>query len=704
MALISFSWIKSCVPTMDVKQEYFETFLLSCGLSVALLIPIVIGAGKVTVPMVFIVCAISLTSIMLGSDISARVKLPLIDGFNSAFSIVVGYSALSLLHLVVTVVTYTSAQQAIIIDVFVLILLHIALTIKTERYINHFDYPLIIKSLIIDISVLMMISLFTSLWVHETIVSERYAYDSGVFHAWVDFFLHASEVTYLRDYSSFGHQSLYLSDYTQPLYHHASYALAAVFSFVSGETSLASATFFWLPAGIILFGYAVYGFACTLAGKFAGYVSVLAMFALPDGSMYSVKNGFFGFHWLLQISPSSGYALALIFIALSLYVIECERLKTGTWYLIATIVVLTSAFRVHIAILSIIMFAMLGILSWKPSKALNSIVILLIFSLLGACLIYLLEGIAFAPHFITGKIRTSELFDIVHSHAPSTYFETYKRWTKDTNVVARISIGFCLLLYSSLGIILPLMFLVAGLSIRSRYLWKINSIPFILLLAYFVLINVMPSPDYIGKTEYLHRPFLLVYAVSLSMLTVWLIDLCKRYSSMYYKYIQSIYFIVFSFVGSTIIIWNLSINIQQSSLSWGVILANTPVSKDIFNATHYIKTNSMPGERVFSSDKDPLAIVVALTERQAFLSREDLFKNMQNDAGVIYASNSSKTISLGDLENYDQLINFSKQSKVRWYLAMNSQTIYTKQHFLENIAYQSGNIIVFDLKNTFLQK
>ena len=697
MASISFSWIKSYVPTMDMRQEYCGTFLLGCGLSVALLIPIVIGAGKVTVPMVFIICAISITSIILGTDISAMVKLRPVNGFNSAFRIIVGFSALSLLHLVITVVTYTSGQQAIIIDIFVIAILHFYLQKGHKERVNYIDCNSTGRLLIIDLSVLLMISVFTTLWVHETIVSERYAYDSGLFHAWVDFFLHASEITYLRDYSSFGHQSLYLSGYAQPLYHRASYALPAIFSFVSGQSSLASATFFWLPVGIILFGYGVYGFGCTLAGRFAGYASMLAVFTLPDGSMYGVRNGFFGFHWLLQISPSSGYALAIIFIALGLYVIECRRFKPVPWYLIGVLMLITTAFRVHLAILSIIMFVMLGLLTWRPTKASHSVVILFVCSVLGFILIYILEGIPFAPHFITGKVRTSELFSLVHSHAPPEYFETDKRLTENSNQITIIIIGYLLLLYSSLGVILPLMFIVAGLSTRFNSGWRINYVPFILIVSYFIMINVMPSPDYFGKTEYLHRPFLLVYSVSLSMLTVWILDLCNIYISIPCKYIQSNYFIIITTIFSIIIIWKLSNNIQQSNLPWGLNLANTPISKGIFNAARYIRIHSLPGERVFSSDEDPLAIVVALTERQAFLSRKDSYQNMQNDAGAIYAQNSSIALPLKNLESLDQLINFGKLSKSRWYLTRINEITHLNQYIQNNIVYRSGDIIVFDL-------
>jgi hypothetical protein len=211
------------------------------------------------------------------------------------------------------------------------------------------------------------------------------------------------------------------------------------------------------------------------------------------------------------------------------------------------------------------------------------------------------------------------------------------------------------------------------------------------------MINVMPSPDYFGKTEYLHRPFMLVYSVSLSMLTVWILELCNIYLGIPCKYIQSNYFVIITSIFSIIIIWKLSNNIQQSNLPWGITLANTPISKGIFNAARYIRIHSLPGERVFSSDEDPLAIVVALTERQAFLSRKDSYQNMQNDAGAIYAQNSSIALPLKNLESLDQLLNFGKSSKSRWYLSRMNEITHLNQSFQNNIVYRSGDIIVFDL-------
>jgi hypothetical protein len=116
----------------------------------------------------------------------------------------------------------------------------------------------------IDVCVFLMCGALVALWGRETISSIPNAEATGVFRAWQDYFLHASEITYLRDYPAFGRHAQYLAGAPQPLYHRASYAMSALFSAVGGMPSLETATTFWMPAGLLLCMLATYALGCAL--------------------------------------------------------------------------------------------------------------------------------------------------------------------------------------------------------------------------------------------------------------------------------------------------------------------------------------------------------------------------------------------------------------------------------------------------------
>ena len=76
---------------------------------------------------------------------------------------------------------------------------------------------------------------------------------------------------------------------------------------------LETATTFWTPTGLLLCVLATYAYGCALGGGLAGLAAVTAVFLFPDPSTYALKNRFLSFSWLMQVSPGSGYALALTF-------------------------------------------------------------------------------------------------------------------------------------------------------------------------------------------------------------------------------------------------------------------------------------------------------------------------------------------------------------------------------------------------------
>ena len=684
---------------MNWQHNIREILLLAGGVSLALIIPVAIGAGELTWRMALAIVAISSASIVLGRDVFAILRLPSISGFDTAATLVIGFATLSLLHLTVTVVFSLSALQASGIDLLAITVFHFAppkWQPAGSAQLNP-EGRIVFTPLVIDMLALLLISVLVTLWVREAIVSVRMAEVTGQFRAWLDFFLHAAEVTYLRDYSTLGGHSLYLADAAQPLYHRASYAMASVFSLLGGQPSLATATYFWMPVGIILFGFGVYGFACALDGKLAGYASVLAMFMLPDASMYGLRNGFLGFHWLMQISPGSGYAIAIILIALGVYVRRGEKNWLAPSLTITSLLAMAAAFRMHIAILATFMFALLALLSWRPAQRRHTVMAVVFILAIGIAVVFLFEQIALAPHFLSGKFQAGTFFDTVLSFGPSDWL--YKHWTANTGMAWHLAVGYALLLLASLGVIFPLIIAVTILLGRSSHGQPtVHMIPVVLLVVYFALIIVMPTPVHGDVTDFGHRPFLLVYAILLTMLVSWAVIFVREHTLL----IKNKNFVCISLLAVAMVgvagIWQSGINIQQSSLSWGASYAIVPVSTDMINSTQYIRNHALSGDHVLSSDEDPLAIVVALTEKPAYLSRKDLFSMIGGSIGEVFTKNSLMHRQLGNISSYAELVEFGRSNKVDWYLLRLNDMPNWPKALLDRHAFQSGDILAFDLR------
>jgi hypothetical protein len=687
---------------MNLNRRSIEIFLLGCGLAVAILIPVAIGAGEITWPMALAVYAISTASVFFGRDLADWLVIPYADGFGTSFAVVIGFSALSLLHLFATVALNLSAGQALIVDVLSLCVFHFASSAGRQSYpdkIRSRD-QLIAKPFVIDMSVLLLVSGLTTLWVREAIVAVRAAQETGVFRAWIDFFIHASEIIYLRDFPAFFRHSLFLADLPQDVYHRASYALPAVFSFLSGQTSLATATFFWMPAGIILFGFAVYGFGCVLGGRAAGIASVLAIFMLPDASMYGLRNSLFGFHWLLQIAPGSGYAIAIVLIALGVYALRGDKIRFGYMFISAVLIVMSAEFRIHIAVLAIGTFALLMLVTWRPPKAWHLAAAIFLILGIGFGAVLLFERITFAPHFMTGKLEAVGFFKYIHVVVPSAYTGLYEGWTANSGSAWKVIVGYVLLLFASLGAILPLVFIAAICTRRSKMGWRVDMIPFVLLAAYFATIISFPTPANGDMSEYGHRPFLLVYAILLSMLVSWMVISAKEFIPKTRKAIiigapVAVLVVLFGLA----VIWHYGENIQQYGLSWEPNFANTPISADMFKASQFIRNNSLPGQRVLSSDEDPLAIVVALTEKQAFISRMDVYRNVGENAWEVYSDHALAHKRLKNITSFKELLDFGRKNNVQWYLLRIRDMPKWPKRLLDKNTFHSGGLMVFDLRD-----
>lgn len=694
--------------TILSKTDLPETLLRCFGLALALWIPVAVGAGSLSLVRLGAVCIISIASIFFGRAWGLVLHLPKKAGFTAAFEVVVGFSALSLLHLSVIAILNLTTGWAMLVDATILggfcvivesrgasgKLSHLG---ECQFQRNAFTF----RSAMIDVVVLLMISIVVTIWAREALVSVHEAEATGVFRSWSDFLLQAAEIKYLEDYPSFARHSIYLMDTPQPLYHRASYALSAVYSWVTKDPELETSTYFWMPTGIILLGMGAYGLATALAGRVAGIVSVFALFMLPDASMYWLKNGYFAFHWLVQVAPGTGYALALVLVALAVYSFGVVNSHFRQVLVAAFLVLISGAFRVHIAIPAIALFAWLLLFSWRPAKSWHRSATILILLLIGWLAAVFMESVTFAPHLLTGQRDGLLYMDAVHAATPTAYEGLYAKWTAGVDSIWKIIfIGYALMLLAQYGAILPAIFVLIILRIRSSSaIWPVDAIPFLLLAAHCAVTFLLPTPSNGDITEWSHRSFVLVYVVLLMFVTSWISQMVSN------AYIRGRKIGKTEIVAALVVLsagmivpWQYGKKIQQGSLRDGPSACATVISGDMFKMGHYLREHSRAGDRMLMSNGDPMALGVALTGLQAYVSRGQLFQRIGGDVAKEAISRNAENSRLGGIKNYEDLLTFGRKVGVRWYVLQPGDMPGWPRQLLERAVFVSGNLRIFDLQ------
>jgi hypothetical protein len=206
------------------------------------------------------------------------------------------------------------------------------------------------------------------IWSWQAILAVPHMRATGTFTAWTDYFIHASELAQFAHFSILHGGSIFAAGAKLPLYHYGSYMIPAALVGIAGTPALVAATVLWTLLGFIILGLGTATLGAMLAGEAGGILAVLALLLLPDAAHYSLKNPFFDFHWLMQVSASScyGVALACLSIAAMLRWLRNGAASDLAWAAGLTLAVFE--FRVHVFAVLAITNALLFVAAWRPAQ------------------------------------------------------------------------------------------------------------------------------------------------------------------------------------------------------------------------------------------------------------------------------------------------------------------------------------------------
>jgi len=669
-----------------------EACLLVIAFAAALLMAPAYGRTVVSFAPIAAALLIAALSLLYGRALGPLLRVPLAASHRNAFELVVGFSGVSLVHLTATAVLNLTALAALPVDLVCGAALFIATVVRRRSAVTR---PAARGHAVIaiDVCVIVACGALVAFWTRETTFSIPEAETTGLFRAWQDFFLHASEITYLRDYPAFGRHAQYLAGAPQPLYHRASYAMSAVFSSVAGVPSLETSTTFWMPTGLLLCVLATYAYGCALGGVLAGLAAVTAVFLFPDPSTYVLKNQFLGFSWLMQISGGSGYAVALTFLAL-IVIATADRLPDRLGFTAAAALVgAAAAFRVHIAVMAVGMLLLLVCFTCRPALARRRITIVLAALVAAAVAVVLIESVALAPHFLTGQSHPLRFLALVHQMADIP--TTYTAWTNGRSNAVTFVIGYAMLLVSACGLMIPALVIVWLGDMLGKAGHRVLLFLVALVLTHIAIILFVPTGPSGDLSDFGHRPFVLIYAVAAASVGAAGGRLLSGWSNQTYGgEWPGLVVLAGMMMAGALVPLKMGPHLQQR---WGPHFSLIPVRVEDFEAARFVRRQSRPGEYVLAADNDPIGVFVGLTERTAWLSRRELYRRIGGPTGALAAERAAAHDALAPL-TFEQLQSFGRSRGLRWYVANTPASQLWPAAVTSRCAYCGRGIQVYDLQ------
>lgn len=355
------------------------------------------------------------------------------------------------------------------------------------------------------------ISGFSILWSLES--SDRYMLlGQDNLRFWVDIFIHGGTIAEFGDPKMVGRGLSALVDTPPTFYHFASYALPGLIVRLSGISPLDAIPQFWYPFGIFLSVTGMFAVGRILGGIRGGSLAV-ALFALvPDASAYGLRQGFLSFHWMMETSPGSLYALPASLAAIGALA-EWTR-ERSLRKLILAVSLLASVFllRAHIFLWLAGPFAVV-IANSLPHRFQKHRTRLIIGGILTFIALILLVAKSEIKHlgFETFLVRFIEALHI--QMRPTNYQGFYLRLTEVLGHLGALPFGLVLALLGMAGVWLVTFLAGFTFAMRSDKLEKIDWLPVALLFNACIMMTLAPTPFHGDFSDFRQRAFILVYVL-----------------------------------------------------------------------------------------------------------------------------------------------------------------------------------------------
>ena len=300
-------------PRLRANVRHLAVPALLDGVVLAVFAGVMLTAGGATLD------AAAIASLFFGGTVvaiagSVIVAWTMGDAYPShhVMAILLGSLATSLVLLLACLITGTLAAK-VFVAWSAVVLVTGAWTLRSVPPVERRDG--------LDLLAIVAIAILVAAWCRDAASTLPSIQATGIVPIWSDYSIHAAEIAQFGDPHVHGLSSFLLAGQPLVFYHYAPYMLPAAAAGVMSLPPWGVAASLLLPYGILLMSLGAYAFVRLQLGAAAATIAPAALLLVPDGSAYGLRNGFFGFHWLLFTAPGSGYGLGAAFTALTCFVV-----------------------------------------------------------------------------------------------------------------------------------------------------------------------------------------------------------------------------------------------------------------------------------------------------------------------------------------------------------------------------------------------
>jgi hypothetical protein len=523
---------------------------------------------------------------------------------------------------------------------------------------------------------IVAIGLLVAIWCRRSAGLLPILRATGVAPAWSDYFIHATEIAQFGDSIAVGRSSFLLVNQPIVFYHYAPYMLPAALASVVDLPALGLAVSALLPYGIFLAALGSYAFARAVAGEAIALLAPLALLLLPDASKYGFQNGFFGFHWLLFTAPGSGYGLGIAFTALALVAMWKSHKCPACLWLGLLVTIASFEFRAQIFLLFAPALAMT--LLWETDfiqrharVVVSTALILIVVSAL--CLVALPAAREAWLHF--SAFQT--FLEVVHTRQqPTAYDGVYRLIEQHYGRASAWIMGFCALIPVALGALtfaLPLGLIVA----MRRTGWQpLDSFPVWCISIWLGLVLLAPKASHGDFTEYQHRPFILVYAVTL-VWTLLCLDRAIDGVRLGFSWLRPLLFtLAIAFLGiRTALAW--TDDPAQPRFEWGKRYFGKQLEPGLMDAAAFVRAKATIGDTfaLIPTDRwntldDAATRFAALADVPAYLARAGIQALQGRQRSLIVEQRLAELNQIETTDNADDAVLKLRKIGVRFLVVL----------------------------------
>jgi hypothetical protein len=505
-----------------------------------------------------------------------------------------------------------------------------------------------------EVVCVVVLGILVAFWCHRVAGALPTLYATGVAPTWTDYFIHGTEIAQFGDPLAVGHASFLLANQPIVFYHYAPYMLpAAVAGFVD-LPAFGLAASVLVPYGILLNSLGAFALARTLGvGPGIALLVPCALLLLPDAARLGLAHGFYGIHWLLFTAPGSGYGLGVALAALAAFATWRTERSTACFWLGLSLTATLFLFRAHLFVLFVpaVVLTLVSEMTFarrSPRPLLLAILACALATLTSIAPVLAARG-AWLPFSVLGPFVES-----AHTaYAPTAYDGVYRTIEGYCGRACAMTIGFWALAPAVLGV-LTIALPVAMTAAVRRIGWRpLDSFPIWCLAAWLGLVLIAPGTAHGDITEYIHRPFVLVYTAAFVWTFVF-VDRIQRATGPWPIPLRraAMALTAASLVAATVA--NRREDPARPRFEWGNQYFRPQVERGLLDAAAFVHARSVPGDTFVLLPAEPehrlddaATRFAALADLPAYLARAGIqaLNGRDRQAAVV-----QRLAQLGEIE------------------------------------------------------